>query len=268
MAGTKSSYIVQPVLKALKVLEHVAEQGHDSTLTEIATALKLPKTTAFRYLQTLAAASFLQHDSRRDRYGIGHRFRALATADTSIQRLRSLAQPEMAELHRLFNETVNLGIVAEGCVTYIDIIEANRALRMQARIGDRDPVHSTALGKAMAAFWPEEKREALLDGSLKEMTHRTITDRRVLRRQIDEVRRRGYALESGENEDGSMCIGVPILDGCGHALAALSLSAPERRMIPAVADAAISALLAASARLSGQFGAQLPAPAEDGRAVA
>ncbi|HEX2553907.1 MAG TPA: IclR family transcriptional regulator [Microvirga sp.] len=261
MAQADGPYIVQPVLKALKVLEYVAEKGHEVTLTEVATELRLPKTTVFRYLQTLTAASFLHHDSARDRYGVGLRFRALAKADKSLQRLRALAQPEMAELGRTFNETINLGILAEGQVVYIDMIEANRALRMQARIGDRHPLHSTSLGKAMLAFLPEAERLSLVDGSLKAMTLRTVTSRAALRRQIEEVRRKGYAVEIGENEDGSMCIGVPIIDEGGHPLAALSLSAPERRMTREVTQNAIAALQGAAGRISVRLGAAAPAPA-------
>jgi DNA-binding IclR family transcriptional regulator len=254
MSRSENAYIVQPVLKALKVLEHVAEKGHDVTLTEVASELKLPKTTVFRYLQTLTAASFLRHDPAHDRYGVGLRFRALAKADKSLQRLRSLAQPVMTELGRTFNETINLGILVDGHIVYVDMIEANRALRMQARIGDRHPVHSTSLGKAILAFLPDAERLSLLEGSLEEMTVRTVTNRTVLRRQIDEVRRRGYAVEIGENEDGSMCIGVPILDESRLPLAAMSLAAPERRMTPDVTARAIAALQDAAHRISVQLG--------------
>ena len=257
MSSPGSPYIVQPVLKALKVLEYVAEKGHEVTLTEVATELKLPKTTVFRYLQTLTAASFLRHDPSRDRYGVGLRFRALAKVEKGLQRLRSLAQPEMAELGRMFNETINLGILAEGQVVYIDMIEANRALRMQARIGDRHPLHSTSLGKAMLAFLPDPKRQNLLEGSLKAITVKTVTDRAALRRQIEDVRRKGYAIEIGENEDGSMCIGVPITDESGESVAALSLSAPERRMTPDITRKAIAALRGAADRISIQLGAEI-----------
>jgi DNA-binding IclR family transcriptional regulator len=255
MSQVASGYIVQPVLKALKVLEYVAEKGHEVTLSEIASELKLPKTTAFRYLQTLSAASFLRHDARRDRYGVGLRFRALAKADKSFQRLRNLVYPEMVELGQAFNETINLGILAEGYVVYIDMIEANRALRMQARIGDRHPVHSTSLGKAMLAFLPEAERQTLLGEPLDAMTIKTVVEPAALRRQLAEIRKRGYAVEMGENEDGSMCIGVPILDEAGYPLAAVSLAAPERRMARDVKEKAIAALCAAAERVSVQLGA-------------
>jgi DNA-binding IclR family transcriptional regulator len=233
----------------------VAGKGHEVTLTEVASELKLPKTTVFRYLQTLTAASFLRHDPARDRYGVGLRFHALAKADKGLQNLRSLAQPLMVELGRRFNETINLAILADGHIVYIEMIEANRALRMQARIGDRHPLHSTSLGKAILAFLPDAEQTSLLDETLPEMTFKTVTNRRLLRRQIDDVRRRGYAIEIGENEEGSMCIGVPILDEKGLPLAAMSLAAPERRMTPAITDEAIAGLREATRAISIQLGA-------------
>jgi DNA-binding IclR family transcriptional regulator len=266
MSQVDNAYIVQPVFKALRVLQHVAEKGHEVTLTEVASELKLPKTTVFRYLQTLTAASFLRHDPERDRYGVGVRFQTLAKADKSLQRLRSIALPYMEDLGRTFNETINLGIVADGHIVYIDMIEADRALRMQARIGARHPLHSTSLGKAMLAFMPEADHRELLERSLTERTLKTVTNRAVLRRQIDEVRRRGYAIEIGENEDGSMCIGVPILDQDGLPLAAMSLAAPERRMTTQIIARATAALKTAARAISLQLGAPAGAGSPDHKA--
>ena len=220
-------YIVQPVMKALKVLEHVARQKHEVTLTEIVAELKLPKTTVFRYLQTLSAASFIHHDRKRDRYGVGCGFRTLAKADENLQRLRDLAQPEMLDLLKTFNETVNLAILSDRDIVYIDMVEPNRSLRIPARIGDRHPIHSTSLGKAIVAFLPEPQEELFRDDSLRPMTLRTVTTAKAFRRQMEDVRQRGYAMEMGENEDGLMCIGVPFLDGKGYPLAAMTFGSGE-----------------------------------------
>jgi IclR family transcriptional regulator, KDG regulon repressor len=250
-----SGYIVQPVSKALRVLVHVAEKGHGVPLAEVAAEVRLPKTTVFRYLQTLVAAEFLHHDAENDHYSVGHRFRALARADTSLQRLRELALPEMAELRRAFNETINLGIMVDGHIVYIDMMESGHALRMQTRIGDRDPVHSTSLGKAMLAFLPEAECAALIRRSLRARTARTVVDQPALLRQLAKAKRLGYAIEIGENEDGAMCIGAPILDGANRPLAALSLSAPEKRLTRTVAASAAAALCDAARRVSARFGA-------------
>ncbi|MDB5539144.1 MAG: Transcriptional regulator [Devosia sp.] len=249
-------YIVQPVMKALQVLDYVARQGHDVSLTETVHELKLPKTTVFRYLQTLSAAQFIEHDLKRDRYGVGRRFRDLARVDQGLQGLRDIAQPEMQRLVDTFHETVNLAVLSQSEVVYIDMLEpVVRAVKAQARIGRRHPAHSTSLGKAMMAFLPEADALVMRERALPQITIKTLTDADKLRRQVDDVRRRGYAIEVGENEDGVMCIGVPILDGTGYPVAAMSLSAPERRMKPELTIVAADALKVAAKRISTHLGA-------------
>jgi IclR family acetate operon transcriptional repressor len=134
------------------------------------------------------------------------------------------------------------------------MIESSRALRMQARIGERHPLNSTSLGKAILAFMPEEERAPLLASPLKAMTGRTTTDVAQLRRQLREIARKGYAVEVGENEEGLMCIGVPILERGGRPVAALSLSAPEARVTRPLRVEVIAALRAAAATVSRRLG--------------
>lgn len=255
MSKSGGDYIVLPVMKALQVLDYVARQGHDVTLTETVQELRLPKTTVFRYLQTLSAAEFLEHDLKRDRYGVGRKFRSLARVDQELQGLRDIAQPEMRTLMETFHETVNLAVLSENEVVYIDMLEPGRPLRANARIGHRHPAHSTSLGKAMMAFLPDADALAL-SSELPQRTINTLTDADKLRRQVDDVRRRGYAIEVGENEDGLMCIGVPILDRTGYPVAAMSLSAPERRMKPELTMVAADALKGAAKRISTHLYAQ------------
>lgn len=257
MSKSGDDYVVLPVMKALQVLDYVARQGHHVTLTETVHELKLPKTTVFRYLQTLSAAQFLEHDLKRDRYGVGSKFRSLARVDQELQGLRDIAQPEMRTLMETFHETVNLAVLSENEVVYIDMLEPTvRPLKAEARIGRRHPAHSTSLGKAMMAFLPDAAASALRERGLPQRTINTLTDVDKLRRQVDDVRRRGYAIEVGENEDGVMCIGVPILDRTGYPVAAMSLSAPERRMKPELTIVAADALKGAARRISTHLAAQ------------
>lgn len=227
---SKNPYRVQPVAKALSVLAYVAESGRDITLTAVSGALKIPKTTTFRYLQTLVEAGFLRHDSANDKYALGKRFLTIAKADTDISSVRQLARPAMNELMSEFNETVNLAIAREDKIVYIDLVVANRALRMQTRIGETHPMHSTALGKAMLAYFPDEELQRYLSQPLSERTGRTLVDKASITAQLRRVRNAGYAIETGENEDGAMCIGAPILDEAGYPIAAVSISAPITRM--------------------------------------
>lgn len=253
MDKLSGDYMVQPVVKALQVLEYVARQGHMVSLTEIAQALNLPKTTVFRYLQTLSATSFLEHDIYRDRYGVGCKFRDLAKVDHDLRGLRDVALPEMRQLMTTFNETINLAVLADSRIVYIDMLDPLRPLRATARVGHRHPAHSTALGKAIMAYLPEDQIQHLREEPLAEMTIKTTIDTSTLRLQIADVQRRGYAVEVGENEDGLMCIGVPILNAAGYPVAAMSLSLPERRMRPDLMVVAANALKGAAGRISRQL---------------
>ena len=252
MAKGNDPYSVLPVAKAMQVFAYVASQAHDVTLTEVVQALGMPKTTVFRYLQTLSAAGLFAHDIVQDRYGVGEKFRELARTDEIYHGLRNTAQGELDVLVGGFRETVNLAVLADDEVVYVDIREATRSQRFQARIGHRHPVHSTSLGKAMAAFLPSETVERLVRPEYEQRTYRTLTDARTFRRHVEEARRRGFAMETGENEDGVTCIGVPILDGRGYPIAAVSLSAPENRM-KAMVDRAAEALQDAARRITASL---------------
>lgn len=243
-------YVVGPVLKALKVLDSVAEKGYPVSLTMIAVELNLPKTSVFRYLRTLSAAGFLTYDEHADRYSVGIRFRTLATADKHIERLKELALPVLGELTREFNETVNLAVLAGTEVVYIEMIESGRALRMQARVGSRDPVHSTALGKAMLAQLPAVEQTRLLSAALSQRTLRTIIKKDTIERQLQQVAKSGVAIEIGENEEGTMCIGVAIIGDHSHPMAAISISVPERRMTAPIQAQSILGLKRAAHTIS------------------
>jgi IclR family transcriptional regulator, KDG regulon repressor len=229
-SSADSGYIVGPVLKALKVLDAVAQKGHPVSLTVISTELDLPKTSTFRYLRTLSAAGFLAYDAVADRYSVGPRFRTLANADNGIRHLRDRALPILEDMNRAFNETVNLGVLSGTEIVYIVILEPARGARMQARVGRRDPLHSTALGKAILSSLPEAERGRLISSTLPQRTFRTITHYEAVMRQLRAVEASGVAIDAGENEDGIMCVGTPIRHQSGYPLAAISLSAPERRV--------------------------------------
>ncbi|MCF3934592.1 IclR family transcriptional regulator [Acuticoccus sp. M5D2P5] len=258
MSHVSDDYIVQPVMKALNVLDYVIRQGRDVTLTETVQELGLPKTTAFRYLQTLSAAAYLEYDAASDRYRAGPRFRALAGADRAFHALREAARPEMDALLDAFRETVNLAVLDNGMVVYIDIVDPGRSGRGQARVGHRHYLHSTSLGKAIAAFLPNAEKGLVGPSELPARTINTLTDARRFRREVEAVRARGFAVERGENEDGQMCIGVPILDAARHPLAAISLSAPETRMPAERIETTAAALKSAAARIARALETPVP----------
>ena len=248
-----NSYIVQPVYKALQVLRVLGDERRELALSEICYRVDLPKTTVFRYLQTLCACGFVTHDHDTDLYRIGLRVWELGQSVHEPLRIREVALPPMRELRDRFNETVNLGVLDSLDVVYLEIIESRRSLRMQAQLGGRDPVYSTALGKVALAFMPEGQWAAHLPDVLAPRTPRTVTSRARLRQEIAQAQVRGFALDDEENEEGARCLAAPVFNHQGQVAAAVSLSAPASRMtdrlLPKVATAVIQTAAAISERL-------------------
>ncbi|QIG49333.1 IclR family transcriptional regulator [Nordella sp. HKS 07] len=221
---------MQPVVKALQVLQLVCEAPQPVSLNELVKAADLPKTTVFRYLRSLASKRLIEHEEATDRYRPGIGLWQLSHSSNPYEMLRQICQPHLQELRDRFNETVNLGVLAASEVLYLDIMESRRSLRMQAKIGSTGHLHSTALGKVLLAFQPRDQAERILPSVLVPMTARTIVDRQRILEQLDVIRATGYAVDEGEDEEGSCCIAAPILNDKGNAIAAMSLSAPDNRM--------------------------------------
>jgi len=142
------------------------------------------------------------------------------------------AHPLLGEISKTVGETVFMGILDNYDLVYVDHVDSlDHVLRMTPQIGRRQPSHCTALGKVLLANLPEERLEAFLNRkSLPRMTENTITDPQDLRRELDAVRRKGYALDREETEVGICCVAAPIRRPDGRVVAALSVSGPATRL--------------------------------------
>lgn len=227
--GLDGRYIVGPVSKALQVLTLLADR-EQLTLTEAYQQLGTSKSQMFRYLYTLRACGFAEYDAERNTFSLGLRSWELGRAASGHGRLLEATSLLMQALRDQTNETVNLGVVRGTTVVYIGMVESRHALRMQATLGASDPIYATSLGKAILAFLPEDQWNNYLPKRLTALTKSTITSREVLWDDLRASRERGYAIDQGENEHGACCVGAPIFDKHGKAVAAVSISAPASRL--------------------------------------
>lgn len=248
-----SRYVVQPVFKAMQVLQLVCEAPEPLTLNQLVRSAALPKTTVFRYLRTLITMRFVEHDPDADRYRPGIGLWWLSHTSSPYETLRQTCRPHMKRLRERFNETVNLGVLSGGEVFYLDVVESEQSLRMQARVGATDPLHSTALGKIFLAFCAEGQQDLLLPQVLPRLTENTVVDRPTLMEQLQIIRTTGYAIEIGENEEGSYCIAAPIRGSRNVAIAAMSLSAPTSRLDEKARQRICASLMAACEEISSML---------------
>jgi DNA-binding IclR family transcriptional regulator len=155
--------------------------------------------------------------------------------------LRDRAQPHLRRLVAETEETAHLCILEQARVIYIDKIEPARAVRMITRIGTSNPVYCTSVGKAILAFLPEERAADVMRRiRFERFTHRTIATLEALRAEMEKTRRRGYAVDDEELEEGLRCIAVPLLDAQRLPVAAVSVSGPSFRVtaqkLPSIAN--------------------------------
>jgi len=236
-------YSVRAVERVCAILNLLQESIDGVSLIEIAEATELPKSSAFRYLWTLEAYRYVERDAEAGMYRLGLGFVGMQSRQVEV--LRQRARPVLERLRDEFGETVNLGVLDGDSAIYLEIVESRRTVRLAAKRGDRDPLHATALGKAIAAYLPEERvRELLITSGMPARTINTITSASDYVAELANVRRVGHALDNGENEVDGRCVAV-VIPGT-RLPAALSLSAPAARF-PLQDVAKVAAALRAAA---------------------
>ena len=214
MARTKSPASMahstgsRSISRTCAILRMLGESGNEgASLIDVAEATKLPKSSAHRYLLVLESEAFVERDRRTQRYRLGVDF--VTHQPNQIDRLVRQARPLLEAARDKWNETANLGRLVGQSVVYLDIVESAKAVRLSARKGDRDSIHATALGKAIAAQLPEREVRAILKRTgMPKLTARSITERDAFMVELEKVRNRGYAVDDRENEDEGRCVAV------------------------------------------------------------
>ena len=257
MSGGEQNYEIAVLSRALDLLDALSAADEPLGATEIAREIGATKSATFRILVNLERRGYVRKDSVSARYRLGPALVALGYQASNGIDLLSLAHPHLESLSARIQETANLGVIQDGEVVYLDIVESPRSLRMAARIGARDLVHSTALGKAILAFLPNDDLEHYLAQPLTRRTAETVTDHDQLIAEFARIRADGIAKESGENEPDARCVGAPVFDRNGIC-AALSISGPASRMDEATIDQAGETILAAATSLTAELGGSWP----------
>ncbi len=224
---------VQSVTRALFLLELLAEETTPVTLSELSQKANLKMTTVHRLLTTLMSKGFVEQDHISLRYQLGVKAFQIGNAALFVNDLRSVARPFLKQLLEMVNETINLAVLEDTEVIYIDQIESTNMVivKMFARIGSKGPAYCTGTGKVLLADLSDEeiqKRFSRVD--FVPFTENTITDINRLIKALRKIRLDGYALDFSERDPGVTCVAVPIKKLNGRVQAAISVSAPAQRI--------------------------------------
>ncbi len=251
---TSSAYSIRAVERVCDLLDLAQHSPNGFSLADVVDATALPKSSAFRYLSTLESRRYLERDESKGTFRVGPSL--LPLQGRQLELLAARARPLLEALRDRFEETINLALLDGNRVVYLEIVESQRSMRLAARKGDRDHVHCTAVGKAIATMLPGERVRAILEAEgMPAMTNATITDVDTYLQELGATRSRGYALDNGENEPDGRCVAVPLV-GAGLPTA-ISLSAPAARFPLDDVEQVAEALTEVAAHLATSFGGQI-----------
>ena len=215
---------IRVLSRAFSILNCLARERAPLGITEIASAVDLPKATVYRLLDSLEGERAVI--SKGGRYEIGPLSLLLADAYRSQVGFADAARSALTILRNETKETVHLFVYERGELYYLDKLESPFQVRMHSRVGGRASLFRLSAGKALlAALSPEE---------LKELPE-PLPDE--VAAEFPEIRARGYALDDEQNEAGLRCVGAAILDEKGRPRGAVSVSAPVYRFPPEKVEA-------------------------------
>ena len=218
---------IQSLARGLKILDMLGQAQDGVSITELAERLGVDKASASRLVATLVNYGYAEKDEQTRRFHLGPQVVPLSRSVLARLSLREVAKPFLRELMERTGECVHLAVPAQGKVLYIDQVESPATLRVNAQVGTMNPLHCTALGKALLAFGDLE-----LPVTLVPFTPHTLTDPERLRVALEQVRAQGYAVDDEEFDLGVRCIAVPVFDFRGKAAGSIGISGPATRVTP------------------------------------
>ncbi len=228
----KLSKANQSVEKTLQIIEELAYDREPLRLAELSKRVNMPPSTVLRMVNTLLEHGYAYQDPQTLRYGLTLRFAQIGHMISEQLQIRDVARPYLLELSRTCGESTCLAIEEEMEVIYIDVVDgADGMLKIMQRIGKRAPMHSTGVGKLMLTQYSLEKLNLLAQRrGLSCLTPHTLTSIQELERELDIIRKQGYAVDDEECELGARCVAAPIFNYQDKIVAAISLSGPVSRI--------------------------------------
>ena len=220
---------VRSVDRALDILLSFTQEKTVLSLTEIADEVGMSKSTVHRLLGTLENKRFLIKNTVTGKYHLGFRFLEMASQVLEDAR-DQWALPYLRHLSAECGETVDFAVMDGDHVIYLQVVESNQRVKIAAAIGQRLPAFCTASGKAFLAFLPEEHARTILSKGLTRYTEKTQTSVEELYEDLNETRRRGFAISNQEYERDINAVAAPILAADGYPIAAIAIVGPSYRL--------------------------------------
>ena len=247
---------VSAVRNAIRILRAFSMAEPELGVTELARRLNLSKAGVHHLLATLLAERMIERDPVSRRYRLSIKMFELGTRVAISGQLHLAATLPLDHLHFTTSATVQIGILDDAEVVYVERRESQVTLRTFEARGHRNVAHATSTGKVLLAFLPPDELLTLMASRpLVALTPHTVTKLPVLLDQLREVRRRGYAEQINESSIGVASVAAPIRDGSGHVVAAISMARPAGSLTPMLRRRHAAATIEAARQISERLAA-------------
>ena len=248
--GDGANYPIRAVERVCDILDILHDTDGGVALVDVARLTRLPKSSAYRYLLALEGRRYVQRDADSGLFTLGLAFRPQRSRQMELFIER--AQSQLERLRNDLNETVNIGVLDGGQIVHVAVVECTQMMRLAARIGERSPMHATALGKVIAAqMAPDHVMAILAAEGMPPLTDRTLTTVEDFMNEVKRVNIARYGIDDLEAQDDGRCVAVPLL---GLPVpAGLSVSAPANRLPRNVVPDVVRALVACANALTDSY---------------
>ena len=229
--SAKSYTTIKSLEKTLKILEAFSRENTSLNLTQISTITGIPKTTALNLINTLLENKYIRIIPNTLNYQLGYKSLSLGYNAKMAIPITQFAIPWLEKLQIETGQIVYLTTTVDGYTLYLEGAFPPKRMVNYSVTGKLLPMHCNACGKAMMAYMSEEQiKKIVTDIGLPQFTPNTISNEEALSSELAEIKANGYAFDKEERRVGTTCIGVPIFDSSGKAVAAISISGPTVAM--------------------------------------
>jgi DNA-binding IclR family transcriptional regulator len=247
---------VQSIGRAFAILEEVARNRDGIGLADLSKKVGLHNSTTFHLVKTMVSLGYIRQLKDSKRYRIGRPLFALAASALDEMEMVSMAMPVLDDLSRATGESSHFATRMSDAVVVMARTPGPGAFQLTDRVGVVRPAYCTALGKViLAALRPDQLDRYLDRVELKSLTSKTITNAQRLRRELQEIRRSGIAIDDGEFDTEMRCAAMPVHDFSGQVVGAIGISGPVWRLSIQALQTKARDLLEAAKGLSEAFGA-------------
>ncbi|MCY3823236.1 MAG: IclR family transcriptional regulator [Nitrospinae bacterium] len=252
-----STSSLKTIDKAIDLLWAIAQGSGSSSVEELSSEIRLPKSTTYRFLKTLQTRGFVDASAEYGKYRLGPSLSLLSkngSQNGQLGTLCELALPVMRRLTSETGETTFLCIKSGRETICIECIESRQSMITRFFVGEVRPLHVGAASKALLAFLPDRDIETIVQQKLSRVTTSTITDPVKLRNELKEIREKGHAYSDQEFIVGARAISAPVFDEPGAVAASLTLSAPVHRIENSNREILAARVVGAAREVSASLG--------------